>query len=140
MGLGTTIYRALMAGNVWIYRRTGGRIGSQGGKVILLTTTGRKTGLSRTNALMGFDDGERILIVASAGGSDKNPDWYHNLKANPSVIVERGPESIPMTARVAGSEERPGMWALVVDRDPRFARYENRVSREIPVVILEERN
>lgn len=140
MGFAKTVFRGLMAGNVWIYRRTGGLIGSQGGKVILLNTTGHKTGLSRTHALMGFDDGERILVVASAGGGDKNPGWYHNLKANPSVIVERGRETLPMTARVAEPEERPGLWALIVDRDPRFARYQNVFSREIPVVVLEERN
>lgn len=137
MGLGTTIYNTALAGSVWIYRKTGGRIGSQRGKVILLTTTGRKTGLARTKPLVGITDGNRVLVAASAGGSERNPAWYHNLVANPLVKVEQGRDIFNMIARVAGPGERPGLWNTFVERAPQFARYERRTGREIPVVILE---
>ena len=137
MGLGSTLFRTVIAGNVWIYRRSGGRIGSQNRKLILLTTTGRKTGLKRTTPLLAVPNGENLLVAASAGGSDTNPGWYHNLMANPAVEVERGRTKYSMTARVAGPDERPELWSFFVERAPQFARYESRTRREIPVVELE---
>ncbi|NNC75852.1 MAG: nitroreductase family deazaflavin-dependent oxidoreductase [Acidimicrobiia bacterium] len=128
-----------MKGNVWVYRKTGGKIGSQGGKVVLLTTTGRKTGLTRTTPLMGIPDGDRILVAASAGGDQKHPGWYHNLTANPEVAVERGREVFEMSARTAGPDERPALWSKFVEKNKAFAKYETRTDREIPVVILEPR-
>jgi len=137
MGLSTTVFKAFIAGNVWVFRKTGGKLGSQGGKVVLVTTTGRKSGLERTSPLMGIADGDRILVAASAGGGDRHPAWYHNLVANPRVTVERGADKLAMIARVAGPEERPELWQRFKDASKAFTKYETRTDREIPVVILE---
>jgi deazaflavin-dependent oxidoreductase (nitroreductase family) len=139
MALGTSIYKAFMAAYVWLYRTSGGKLGSQGGKVVLLTTTGRKSGLRRTAPLMGIPDGDRILVAASAGGATRNPAWYHNLVANPHVTVERGRETLEMTARVAEPDERPALWQRFKDFHKGFARYESRTEREIPVVVMQPR-
>lgn len=139
MGLGIRLYRLMNQGHVWLYRTTGGRIGTMGGSVVLLTTTGAKSGRRHTVPLMGVAHDGGWLVVASAGGSPRHPGWYHNLIANPDVMVERGSETFTMTARVAGAGERPALWAKIVEFDKRFARYETRVDRQIPVVILEPR-
>jgi len=140
MGLANTLFKAAMKGAVWTYRKTGGRLGSQGGKVVLVTTTGRKSGLQRTAPVMGIPDGDRILVAASAGGDDKHPGWYHTLTANPEVTVERGREVLDMTARTATPDERPALWDRFVEMNKAFAKYETRTDREIPVVILEPRD
>lgn len=139
MELGKQFFKMMNQGHVWLYRTTKGRLGTMGGRVLLLTTTGAKSGQPRTNPLMGVAHDDGWLVAASAGGAPRHPAWYHNVVANPDVTVEKGPEQLAMTARVAESEERPALWAKVVDFDNRFAGYETKVDREIPVVILERR-
>ncbi len=137
MGLGNEIFKLMNQGHVWLYRTTKGKLGSMRGTVLLLTTTGAKSGKQRTRPLMGLAHGEGWLVAASAGGAPRHPAWYHNVVANPEVIVEKGAKQTPMTARVAGPDERPALWAEIVAANKGFAKYEEKTTREIPVVILE---
>ena len=90
------------------FRANGGAVASFGDQpLLLLTHRGAKTGTERTNPLAYFRDGEDYVVVASKGGAPTNPDWYHNLQANPDATVEVGTDSFPVTARVADEQERP---------------------------------
>jgi deazaflavin-dependent oxidoreductase (nitroreductase family) len=122
----------------WLYRRTGGRFGGRLAKspVLLLTTTGRRTGQVRTTPLLYLDDGDRLVIVASYGGDDRAPTWYLNLEANPEVGVEVGPASKRMRASVAAGEERAQLWQRLTRMYPPYNDYQARTNRRIPVVIL----
>jgi len=108
-----------------------------GRPLLLLTTRGAKTGRERTNPLAYTRDGDRIFVIASKGGAPTNPDWYRNLRANPRVTVEVGPERFVANARVAKGDERRRLYDLQASRMPAFKEYEQRTSREIPVVVLE---
>jgi deazaflavin-dependent oxidoreductase (nitroreductase family) len=136
---GKQLFKIANRGHVWLYRVSGGRLATMGGAVLLLTTTGAKSGRERTNPLMGVAHDDGWLVAASAGGAPRHPAWYHNLVANPEVTVQRGSEKIAMNARVAGPDERPELWAEIVGFDKRFAGYETKVDRQIPVVILAPR-
>jgi len=124
-----------------IYVGTGGAIGHRmiGVPSLLLRTTGRKTGLTRTNALVYARDGERYLVVASNGGADKAPGWLANLRAHPDVQVQVGRQSNPATARVVepGNADYERFWKLVNDNNHyRYERYQTKTARPIPVVEL----
>jgi F420H(2)-dependent quinone reductase len=121
-----------------LYRLSGGRVGAAMGpmRVLLLTTTGRKSGQARTWPVAHFRDGDRLLVVASAGGGPKHPAWYLNLHANPKVTVQVGAETRQMLAATATGEERARLWAQIIAAAPNFADYEKKTTREIPVVIL----
>lgn len=140
MGFGKQLFKMMNKAHVGLYRVTNGRLGTMGGTVLLLTTTGAKSGQERTNPLMGIAHDDGWLVAASAGGAPQHPSWYHNVVANPAVTVEKGAKERRMTARIAGPEERPALWAKIVEFDKRFAGYEAKVDREIPVVILEPSN
>ncbi|BDO43758.1 nitroreductase family deazaflavin-dependent oxidoreductase [Cellulomonas sp. NTE-D12] len=122
-----------------VYRATGGRLLGRFGRIeqVLLTTTGRSTGKARTTPLAGTPDGERLVLVASNNGGDAHPSWYLNLVANPQVSVQRGATVTPMTARTAEGAERERLWDLVVRNNPGYARYAQRTTRHIPVVVCE---
>jgi deazaflavin-dependent oxidoreductase (nitroreductase family) len=105
--------------------------------LLLLTHRGAKSGTERTNPLAYFRDGDRYLIVASRGGAPSNPDWYHNLKAHPDASIEVGTETFGVTAREAGPDERPRLWAHITEANPAFAEYQTKITRTIPVVVLE---
>lgn len=122
-----------------VYRRTGGRIGGRIGRVehVLLTTTGRRSGRPRTTPLAVTPDGTRLLLIASNGGARRHPDWYLNLSADPEVTVQRGAARLTMRARTAGPAERVALWAKAVSVYGGYAGYQERASREIPVVICE---
>ena len=115
----------------------GGRFG--GRTMLLLHHKGAKTGTERVNPLayQPLDDG--YAIFASKAGAPTNPDWYHNLKAHPDVSVEVGDDTIPVHARVAEGDERDRIWTKQKELMPGFADYEQKSSREIPVIILERR-
>ncbi len=104
--------------------------------LLLLTHTGARTGVSRTNPLAYFADDDRYVIIASKGGAPNNPDWYHNLLANPSATVEIGTETFAVTAEESSPEERERLWAMITDRNPAFGEYERTTERTIPVMIL----
>ena len=105
--------------------------------MLLLTTTGRKTGKQRTTPLLYLKDGDRLVLVASNGGAPKHPTWWLNLQARPEAEVQIGSKKIRVTARQADQEERNQLWSKVVAMYPDYANYQKRAEREIPVVILQ---
>lgn len=124
------------------FRTNHGQIQSgmfKGARLLLLTTTGAKSGKTRINPLAFTRDGENYVIIASKGGSPTHPDWYHNLVANPDVTVEVGTERIDVRARVAQGEERDRLYAAQAALMPGFAEYQRNTTRQIPVVVLERR-
>ncbi len=126
--------------NTWMYRRSQGRwgktlVGAGGGPVCLPTTTGVKTGLPRTVAVVHLREGDDIVVIASKGGMPHNPQWYGNLVADPNVTIEIGAEKLAMTARTATAEEKARLWPRILDMNKGFAGYQARTEREIPVVI-----
>jgi deazaflavin-dependent oxidoreductase (nitroreductase family) len=136
----TTDWHAFNAGIVEDFRAHQGTITFgrfAGRKLLLLTTTGAKSGEPRTTPLAFTRDGERYVVIASKGGSLTNPDWYHNLVAHPQVSVEVGQERFLAVARVALGAERERLFAAQAALMPGFAQYQRQTPREIPVVILE---
>jgi deazaflavin-dependent oxidoreductase (nitroreductase family) len=122
----------------WLFEVTDGRLTWFLGKpVLLLRTTGARTGIERTAALVYATDGKNFVIVASAGGSDKHPAWYHNLLKHPDVGVQIGRERLRMKARVARTDERPRLWRLANENNSnRYESYQTKTTRQIPVVVL----
>ena len=120
------------------FRTNEGRVGGpfQGAPMLLLTTTGRRTGERRTNPMMYLADGDRLLVFASKGGAPTHPDWYHNLVADPKVTVEVGTESYQAHATALLGDERDRLYAEQSRRYPGFAEYQRNTSRVIPVVAL----
>jgi deazaflavin-dependent oxidoreductase (nitroreductase family) len=121
------------------FRANGGKVGGpfQGAPILLLHTHGAKTGSERVNPMMYRELDGGYAVFASKAGAPTNPDWYHNLVANPQVQAEIGTETVPLTARVAGDEEREPIWSAQKAEYPGFEDYEKKTSRKIPVVILE---
>lgn len=121
-----------------LYRLSGGRIGAQvaGLPVLLLTTTGRRTGKQRTVPLSYFDDGGVPVLIGSKGGAPRHPAWYLNLESNPEVDVQIGREHSRLQARRASPEESARLWPLILERAPGYARYRAKTTREIPLVLL----
>jgi deazaflavin-dependent oxidoreductase (nitroreductase family) len=135
------LIKMFLGGNVLLFRATGGKIGSSmfGGKVLLLTTKGSKSGRERTVPVMFFDDGEDRVVVASAGGSTAHPAWFKNLGKDPNVGVEVKGKKYRARADVASGEKRTLLWQKIVTEQPRFADYAKKTEgREIPVVVLRE--
>lgn len=139
MGIARQGQRFVTGAHARIYRWTGGRVGRAMGGVeaVLLVTTGRKSGVRRTTPLAVVPDGDRFVLIASNGGADTHPDWYHNLVADPRVQLQYGDTVREMRARVAGPDERPALWERAVAINPGFAGYQRKTDREIPVVICE---
>lgn len=136
----TTFFIKWMSrGNTWLYKVTGGKRGGTFRKapVALLTTTGRKSGQPRVSPLLYLRDGDRVIVVASRGGSDKHPLWYLNLKANPKVSVQIKDEVLNMTARDATEEERATLWPKLVQMYSDFDDYQSWTERKIPIVVCE---
>lgn len=126
--------------NTWLYKASGGRIGNkflQGAPVALLTTTGRKTGQPRVSPLLYLRDGDRVIVVASHGGREKNPMWYLNLKANPTVSVQIKKEVLELVARDATDEERAHYWPHLVEMYSSYDDYQSWTDRKIPIVICD---
>ena len=120
------------------FRANGGKVGGpfQGAPLLLLHTTGARSGAERINPMMYGRVGDDYAVVASKGGAPTNPDWYHNLVAHPEVTAEIGTETVRLTARVTEGEERDRIWTKWKTDNPGFADYEQKTSRQIPVVIL----
>jgi deazaflavin-dependent oxidoreductase (nitroreductase family) len=121
------------------FRANEGRVGGpfDGAPVLLLTSTGAKSGGPRTTPVMYLPDGERMVIFASKGGSPTNPAWYHNLLANPRATVEVGSDKLDVNARVTSGEERERLFNRQAELHPQFADYQQKTTRQIPVVTLE---
>ena len=108
----------------------------EGNPLLLLHHTGAKSGQERINPLAYQADQGRYVIFASKAGAPTNPDWYHNLKANPHATIEVGSETIPVVASEATGEERDRLYRTQAERIPSFADYEQKTDRVIPVVLL----
>jgi deazaflavin-dependent oxidoreductase (nitroreductase family) len=121
------------------FRANAGKLGGsfEGAPVLLLHTTGAKTGEERVHPMMYRRVGDSYAVFASKAGAPSNPDWYHNLVANPAVKAEIGTQTLDLFARVAGNAEREPIWAAQKADYPGFAEYEQKTTRQIPVVILE---
>jgi deazaflavin-dependent oxidoreductase (nitroreductase family) len=128
----------VLALHQFIYEKSGGRIGERIGRspMLLLRTTGRKTGLPRTAALLYHRDGGNYIVVGSKGGSDVAPAWLRNLEASPDVGVQIGVKRFPALARVASAEERHRLWPEMTRLWPQYDRYQSQTERLIPLVIL----
>ena len=120
------------------FRANDGRVGGvwEGTPLLLLHHTGAKSGASRVNPVGYLPDPPRYLIFASNGGATSNPDWYHNLKAQPNTSIEVGPETIDVLAEEAMGEERKRLFARGADRFPDLAKYARTADRVIPVIVL----
>ncbi len=128
-----TVHRTLM-------KVSGGRIGwtASNMPVLELTTVGRKSGQQRATMLTApWQDGDKLAIVASRGGDDKNPAWFHNLRDNPSVTVKTESGTKQMTARIVDGDERTELWQQITSKHKNYAGYQTKTDREIPVVVLE---
>lgn len=120
------------------FRANGGRVGGpfEGGRLILLTTTGARSGTPHTTPVGYLHDGDRILVIASAGGAPEHPDWFRNLVAHPRVTVEDGVFTYEAEATVLEGDERDRLFARAVEADPGWAEYQEQAGRVIPVVAL----
>lgn len=123
----------------WVYRKTGGRVGARllGKPVLLMTTTGRKSGLPREITLYYLGYRDAFVVIASNAGHFKHPAWYLNLQANPEADLQAGRRRLSVRARTAGGDERALLWQRALELDPNYADYEQRTDREIPIVVLE---
>jgi len=108
----------------------------EGRSLLLLTTTGAKSGKRHTTPMMYIPDGERLLVVASNAGAPTHPNWYRNLVAHPPVMVEIGSETFDATAVVVEGEERQQLWTRIVELYPFFADHQAKIPRQIPVIVL----
>ena len=120
------------------FRANEGKVGGpfEGADLLLLTTTGARSGEERTSPLGYLRDGDRLLLAASAAGAPKNPDWFHNVRVHPEVTVELGTGTFRATASVPGSTERDALWDKVTAAMPGYAEYQKQTDRVIPVVVL----
>jgi deazaflavin-dependent oxidoreductase (nitroreductase family) len=123
------------------YRATGGQEGHdwQGTRTLILTTTGRRSGEPRDAPLIYGVHGDAYVVVASKGGAPEHPAWYRNLQADPHVRVQVGEEVFEAVARDAIAEERPELWSLMTQEWPAYDEYQQKTSRQIPLVVLERR-
>jgi deazaflavin-dependent oxidoreductase (nitroreductase family) len=118
------------------FRANGGVVSGQVYALLLLTTTGARSGRQRTAPLAYARDGDHYIILGSKGGGPTNPAWYHNLVAHPEVTVEVGREQFQAQARVPEGAERERLYNETVVKMPEFARYQRNMTRRIPVVVL----
>lgn len=124
------------SGVVEEFRASGGKVRGKG-PVLLLTTIGARSGQPRVTPLVYGRNGDDIIIVASRAGERKNPDWYHNLVANPEVTIELGVDQFRARARLTDGEERQRLFDQMVNVMYRFANYQRKTTRVIPVIVLE---
>ena len=142
------IFRHVGRAQVWLYRKTGGRIGGKWRvgagfrkpvPTLLLDHVGRKSGTSFTVPLLYVRDGADVIVVASQGGRPEHPQWYRNLVASPDTHVQIGPERSAVRAAVADAGERDRLWPKLVDAYADFDTYQSWTEREIPVIVLTPR-
>ncbi len=123
------------------FRANEGRVGGmfEGAPVLLLTSTGAKSGEQRTTPVVYQQDGARMVIFASKAGAPENPAWFHNLRANPAATVEVGPDTLDVEAIIVEGDERDRLFRKQAELMPQFADYEQKTTRQIPVVALQPR-
>ncbi len=138
MPVNPNLIKMMSAMHLFWYRLTGGAIGGSfaGRPILLLTTTGRKTGQPRTTPLQYLEDGENMILAASNGGNPRHPVWWLNLESNPGAEVRVRNDRKPVRAEKAEGEERERLWKLVVEMYSGYEEYQKTTQREIPVVVL----
>jgi F420H(2)-dependent quinone reductase len=132
------LIRGLSKTHLVVYRLSRGRFLSRvaGMPVLLLTTTGRRSGKARTTPLTFFRDGADLVVIASNGGADQPPDWSLNLRRNPRAVVKIGADELIVRARTASAEERKRLWPVITATYSGYAKYQTKTVRQIPVLIL----
>jgi deazaflavin-dependent oxidoreductase (nitroreductase family) len=133
------VFKLFVKGHVSLYQASGGRLGSKmsGMNVLLLTTTGKKTGKARTVPVVPYVENGETYVIASMGGAPQHPAWYTNLKANPEVDVQVGADKWKARAEpLEGGAERDRLWQKITAQMPNFAEYQKKTTRVIPVVHL----
>ncbi|ODQ86312.1 nitroreductase family deazaflavin-dependent oxidoreductase [Mycolicibacterium holsaticum] len=144
----TTVMKYAGKAHVWVYRRTGGKIGANWRvgagftkpvPTLLLEHTGRKSGRRLVSPLVFINDGDDVIVVASQGGRDTDPQWYRNLVANPDAHIEIGSQRRAVRAVTATPEQRARLWPKLVEAYADFDTYQAWADREIPVIILQPR-
>lgn len=138
------VFGAFTKVNTFLFQKSGGRLGAKipfvGSPIILVHHVGAKSGTDRITPLIGLADGGRWVIVASKGGTDKNPAWFYNLKANPETEIEVGRDKVAVNARIVDEEERAELWPKLVEIYPPYEDYQEFAgARRIPVISLEPR-
>lgn len=133
------MFKAISGVHRALFQASGGKLLNKGAgmPVLVLTTTGRKSGQPRSTMLtspLQFDG--KVVIVASRGGDDRNPDWFLNLEANPGVEVEMDGSKQSMTAHVADADEKADLWPKIIGPHANYAGYQKKTDRDIPVVVL----
>ncbi len=133
------VFKVVLSIYIFLYRLTSGAIGGQmaGLKVLLLTTTGRKTGQPRTTPLGYFKQEGNFVVIASNGGAAQNPAWFYNLTSNPQVTIQIGNKQLAAKAEQVDAEKRKQLWVELVKMAPVYEKYTQRTKREIPLVILQ---
>ena len=138
-----SIFRLVWALHRALFRVTGGRVGTKradaGLGTLFLRTIGRKSGVVRRTGIFYIEDGVNFVVVASNAGGDSDPHWWLNLQAAPDAEVGLAGRTIPVRARAASATESDALWPRLVAANPDFATYRAKVTRDIPVVILEPR-
>lgn len=134
------LMRLVLRLHVGLYRLSNGRAGGsmRGASVLLLTTTGRRTGKRRTTPLLYMRDGDDLVIVASYGGNDRAPAWSVNLRHKPRATIRVKGDTDEVTARIASPEEKGRLWPALTKMFPSYDNYQKRTAREIPVIILQQ--
>lgn len=132
------LFKAAKVVHPLLLRLTGGRIGGRvaGMPVVVLTTTGRRSGRPRATPLTAIEHDGHIYVVASKGGDDRHPAWYLNLASDPEVTLERDGRIRPMLARILPPDERAEVWPVVTSTYQGYAAYQERTERAIPLVEL----
>ncbi|MCH7641323.1 nitroreductase family deazaflavin-dependent oxidoreductase [Patescibacteria group bacterium] len=139
MKISAILFKFITKSQVFFYRLTNGKVGGTLGglSLLLLTTVGRKTGRKRTVIISYIRDGKSYVITASAGGSDRNPAWFWNLKDNPSAEIQVKNKKIEVNAKVAEQNKRNQYWKRLIKVAPGFKAYQKKTKRLIPMVILQ---
>jgi deazaflavin-dependent oxidoreductase (nitroreductase family) len=126
--------------HLWVYRRSRGRVGGRLGlvhaRMVMLTTTGRRTRKHRTVPLLALEDGDDLVVIASHGGLDEPPGWWFNLREHPEAVVELDGRRLEIRAERAPDERRAELWSRFVRAFPGYEDYRRRTRRELPIVIL----
>jgi deazaflavin-dependent oxidoreductase (nitroreductase family) len=135
----TTDYNEFNRKLIEEYRANGGKVSGifAGAPLLLLTTTGAKSGQPRVSPLAYTTDNGRWVVIASKGGAPTHPDWFHNVRANPEVTVEVGTETFPARATVVEGVERKRLFDQMAAKMPNFAEYQRNTTRQLPVIVLE---
>lgn len=141
MAIGGRALRIIGKLNVPIYRATGGRLMGKvsHAPVLLLTTTGRRSGATRTAPVLYMRDGESLVVIGSNAGNERAPAWSLNLRANPQAEVQVGAERHPVTAHLVAEPERSRLWQRMNEEYSGFEDYRRHTSRDIPVFVLQPR-